>query len=139
MNRGFSDLQVDVTAFNQDLSKIKKSVDKKSTPEFLRRLMLALLRDIQMLTPRDTGRAKGGWNPGLRGVVSGRNIRKKDGEYQETAKGKEYIIEATNRVKYILFLEYGHSKQAPQGMVGVTLNRARARLAAGEFNKDFLI
>jgi hypothetical protein len=44
--------------------------------------------------------------------------------------GEIQYIEIANRVHYAIYLEYGHSKQAPQGMVRKTLARMQARLDA---------
>ena len=55
--------------------------------------------EVQVRTPVDTGEARKGWK---RAVV---------GDY----------IYWTNGVDYIRRLEYGHSKQAPNGMVRITL------------------
>jgi hypothetical protein len=55
-------------------------------------------------TPLDTGRARAGW--------------------QQSGSGLEYQV--SNNVPYITALEHGHSSQAPQGMVGITMLEAPA-------------
>jgi hypothetical protein len=64
-----------------------------------------IFRGVKDLTPVDTGKAKRGW----------RLLRRRFG----------FII--NNSVKYVPYLERGHSKQAPRGMVKPTLERLRAR------------
>jgi hypothetical protein len=64
-----------------------------------------IFRGVKDLTPVDTGKAKRGW----------RLLRRRFG----------FII--NNGVKYVPYLERGHSKQAPRGMVKPTLERLRAR------------
>jgi hypothetical protein len=59
-----------------------------------------VLEGVKAKTPVDTGRARDGWKMEI------------DGE--------EYRV--FNEVPYIGFLEAGSSKQAPQGMVALTLS-----------------
>jgi hypothetical protein len=77
------------------------------------RLASNLYQRIQELTPVDTGRARSGWR-------------------MEVEPGGSYLI--LNPVEYILHLEHGSSRQAPQGMVNVTLaeKEAHIRQAAQE-------
>ena len=49
-------------------------------------------------------------------------------------------VELINNVKYILFLEYGSSDQAPFGMVRISMRKLRGRLPkdlGDEFRKDW--
>lgn len=82
----------------------------------VKRLGVNVFARIKARTPVDTGAARRGWAI----------------EYQKTAHGGVTTI--SNRLKYIVFLEVGSSKQAPNGMVRVTLAEARAELerALGE-------
>lgn len=63
-----------------------------------------LFTSIILLTPVDTGRARGGWQI----------------ESSETAGGGIHI-EIFNSVPYIIYLEFGWSTQAPRGMVRISL------------------
>ena len=64
--------------------------------------------EIQIRTPVDTGVARKGWK-------------------RTEADGYIYW---TNGVDYIRALEYGHSKQAPRGMVRITLAELPAKARA---------
>lgn len=80
--------------------KLKRLEQKQS-----RLLANDIFRSVKDLTPVDTGRAKRNW----------RLLRRRFG----------YII--NNAVPYIVFLDRGHSKQAPRGMTKPTFERLKAR------------
>jgi hypothetical protein len=71
-----------------------------------------LFTAIVLATPVDTGRARSGWR--LKRIAD-----------QVSVKWR-----ITNNVYYIIFLEYGSSKQAPLGMVRVNLDRFRKKVEA---------
>lgn len=93
--------------------------------------------------PIDTGRARAAWYPsvvGLNGTFnfdSGKNIKKEavekgktEGSFKDNTKsiiGEKYV-ELINGVPYILFLEYGWSKQAPAGMVRISMRKMTGRM-----------
>lgn len=91
-----------------------------------------LTRRVVQRTPVDRGEARGGWKPGLNTVRL-----EVDGALDPTATlvpleaakvlaamkpGDEYSL--ANSVAHIGPLEYGHSQQAPAGMLGVTIAEA---------------
>lgn len=80
--------------------KLKRLEQKQS-----RLLANDIFRSVKDLTPVDTGRAKRNW----------RLLKRRFG----------YII--NNAVPYIVFLDRGHSKQAPRGMTKPTFERLKAR------------
>ena len=116
----------------------KKQVEIK---EVRKAYAFALYSSIVKKTPVDTGRARGNWNVSVGSPdtsvddPSGYPKPRKKGEkvvkkvvklkYKNSAslpepKGNESIF-ISNNLPYITTLEYGSSKQAPNGMVGVTL------------------
>lgn len=88
-------------------------------------------------TPVDTGRARGNWqiSVGQPAQEIDRLDSKKKGSEpafskvektkMDKADGDEDIY-ISNNLPYIGKLEYGYSKQAPQGMVGVTVANAES-------------
>jgi hypothetical protein len=101
------------------------------------KIALELLRGIVNMTPVDTGRAKGNWYVTLGTPATGFDWEKHDiagGEtindgYQTIQGLQDYgAIYLTNNLPYIIALEKGHSKQAPAGMVQVSLDRVSAGL-----------
>ena len=95
----------------------------------IRALALEVVKRIVLRTPVDTGRARGNWNVGVGSPDSGYTDNVDEGGWQTISRGHAIIggsgpgqiIYITNSLPYILPLEYGSSKQAPAGMVSVTL------------------
>lgn len=93
----------------------------------LRKITLDLLRRVVMKTPVDTGRARGNWQIGRGKMPEGETG--KLGADDSIAAGAPEALQAkmgepvflVNHVPYILELERGSSKQAPNGMVATTL------------------
>lgn len=93
--------------FSLDLSKFVEKAGMK--PEKVRKkVSFDIHSRIKARTPVDTGRAKAGWMLQIG--------------------GSEDLI--FNNVEYINMLEYGHSQQAPAGMVRVTIAEFQAFVAA---------
>jgi hypothetical protein len=93
---------------------------------------------VVMRTPVDTGYARSNWQPGIGAPnVGTQEIRDPTGG---AAASKAAMVAAqiqigdtfylSNNVAYIQNLEYGHSKQAPAGMVRLTLLEADEIAAA---------
>jgi hypothetical protein len=96
----------------------------------VRMLALEALSRIVLRTPVDTGRARGNWLVGVGDPVRGYDPEGFDPAGTDTIQTGQAILNAaapgevlyiTNSVPYIVPLEHGHSKQAPAGMVGITL------------------
>jgi len=81
-------------SFKSDIDRWIKKVEKNSDQIF-KDSVSTLYNSIVSETPVDTGRAKAGW--------------------ELEFKWNTAII--INAVPYIIYLEYGHSQQAPNGMV----------------------
>lgn len=123
-----------------DMSKYAEKA-KSKIEKVRRNYAFALYSSIVKKTPVDTGRARGNWNISVgKDDTSVSDKKMKSGlKYKENsinAKGDESIF-ISNNLPYITTLEYGgypnppksksgktvggFSKQAPNGMVGVTL------------------
>ncbi|WP_445572167.1 HK97 gp10 family phage protein [Pseudomonas sp. E102] len=97
----------------------------------LREIIIELGGSLIRMSPVDTGRFRGNWHLSI-DVVESVTFDDPDPNGQEamaalvsavsdfTAGQAAYII---NNLPYAIPLEYGHSNQAPQGMVRVTLAR----------------
>lgn len=122
---------------------ISKYAEKKGKEikDIRRAYAFALYASIVKKTPVDTGRARGNWNISVGKVDSSTDDNRKGIRYKGTGdvpnpNGDESIF-ISNNLPYIETLEYGgypnppkggkgktvngFSKQAPNGMVGVTL------------------
>ena len=95
----------------------------------VRALMLEVTKRIVMRTPVDTGRARGNWNVGIgnpdravseNGDKNGGGTIARGEVVIESANGEQPFF-ITNSLPYIVPLEDGWSKQAPAGMVKLTV------------------
>lgn len=97
-----------------------------------KQLIYKLYASVVEKTPVDTGRARGNWLVSVGSIDGNTTDRKNKAGTPDTAEiakidameGDEtaYIV---NNLPYINSLEYGHSqKQAPNGMVGITMQEA---------------
>ena len=100
----------------------------------VRKVALDLFAKIVLKSPVDTGRFRGHWTAGVNNVPSGLTGRlDKTGSATVAAiagavggvKAGDRIYLANN-LPYAVRLEYGHSKQAPAGMVRTTIDEFQA-------------
>lgn len=129
--------ELQVAAF---VAKAKGNVDL-----VVRRVALDLFKRVIVKSPVDTGRFKGNWQVAIGAIPAGTlEIDDKAGtatiaRMTATAlnlKAGE-IIYLVNNLEYARALEYGHSKQAPGGMVRITVAEFNAAVnkAASEVPK----
>ena len=116
-------------AFRQKVRSFAREVTER--PEAAARaIALQLLRSVVLLSPVDTGRFRGNWsvqfdaNPQQPAGVdpSGdATITRGEATLGEFKLGVMPSIFILNHLPYSSPLEYGHSKQAPEGMVRITV------------------
>lgn len=118
-------------SFKLDITKfVEKAGDRADL--VVRKVALDMLSGIVMKTPVDTGRARGHWGVGVNSITYGAGIDPSGGS--TIAQGGAVIqgakagdtVYLANNLPYIVRLEYGHSKQAPQGMVRTTVDEFQA-------------
>lgn len=105
-----------------NLKDIQKFVDKKYKPGYekvVRAGLIATSSAIIKATPVDTGRARANWFPSIGTIKHGTSTLTEVITTIEDAPGKVFYL--TNNLPYIKPLEFGSSKQAPQGMVRVAV------------------
>lgn len=117
--------------FSLDISKFNDKV-KSLGDVAVRKICLELTSSVVLKTPVDTGRARGNWF-GTVNTPSNETSTKTDkngastiGEAQaaiKAAPGQIYYL--SNNLPYIRRLEYGYSKQAPKGMVRITITEIK--------------
>jgi len=107
------------------------------TSTALKKFTFDLMNRVILRTPVATGRARAGWTaagkelgikvprPKLKPGDKGGPID--EGEYEEHLEGDRQWIRVANNVDYIMDLEYGHSKQAPFGMVRISMAELRSQ------------
>lgn len=99
----------------------------------VRKVATDLLRSVVLKTPVDTGRARASWGVGLNRVNADVSVTVTDKSGQKTIlaglapinqwKPDDAIVIAS-RLPYIKYLEYGWSRQAPAGMVRLSIIEA---------------
>ena len=94
---------MDIEKAFTDIENYIKTEEKKEITQF----SFEILKAVMMLTPVDTGRARAGWR------------------YEDLSDNQKRIY---NQVEYIIFLEFGHSRQAPLGMVRIAIENALRNL-----------
>lgn len=110
--------------FGQALSNLGERVGNNAQQVF-KKAVFMFLQQVAMRTPVDTGRARAGWQLTADNTS---DYVPPPGDYSD------YDISAipnvpnavsfyciSNNVEYILALEDGHSKQAPAGMIALTM------------------
>jgi hypothetical protein len=103
----------------------------------IRKIALDLFSRVILKSPVDTGRFKGNWQVAIGSIPSGTlELSDKDGGAtiaQVTAETLGLkagdVITLVNNLDYARSLEYGHSKQAPAGMVRTTVQEYGAVVA----------
>lgn len=129
------DLVTNVRAFNEAVEKAVKRIPEEKVKAFTKKVALEVLKGVVLLTPVDTGRARGNWQLDIENIPEGEiDTTDKDGG-PTIAKGLANLaalapfqtVYIANNVPYIVFLEEGTDKMAPVGMVSRTV----ARLAFG--------
>lgn len=94
----------------------------------VRKTALDLQGQMIEMSPVDTGRFKGNWQAGVGGVntdtsaAAGSDAKGRTAVVLEGWKPGQTIY-LTNSLSYARPLEYGHSKQAPGGVVRLTAQR----------------
>lgn len=117
-------LDVDMERF------IRKYRDRALTIK--RKIAIDAFTSVVKMSPVDTGRFRGNWNPSFGSVDDSIDwqARDKSGsatidaivrQVQSAPLGPDLIL--ANNLPYARPLEYGHSKQAPGGMVRVTVGK----------------
>jgi hypothetical protein len=120
-----------VKKFNDFIDRFAKRTGAAG-PVVLRKFTADALFRIISRTPVDTGEARYGW--AAAGQALGIHVPKPDaraknqdpGEYEENLTSKRMYIRIVNNVGHIMALEYGWSKQAPLGMVRITMAEMRS-------------
>jgi hypothetical protein len=132
-------MESNLAQFNKELDNFNKKVPAMATV-IQKKVVLEALRRLVMRTPVDTGRARANWQVTISEPSEGQ-VDSTDVEGNSAiAKGLAaltglpdfQVIWISNNVDYIEFLEHGSSKQAPEGMLAVTVEELRNWLARAD-------
>lgn len=120
-------IYVKAKEFEQQLSLMKKMIEQQPV-QVMRAATRTTFQRIVNRTPVKTGAARNNWSMGVGAKVTATRGPDTDGSealqdiIAKTAKmGMDKPVYLTNRLAYVERLENGSSKQAPVGMVAVTL------------------
>ncbi|MFH2125547.1 MAG: hypothetical protein ABIK12_03470 [Pseudomonadota bacterium] len=127
--------------FTKDLKQFRENLSNRLAVNVVA-IITTIFTDLVMMTPVDTGRARASWRIGIgapdlsceppgsygSGIPTGQTEKLKGLTLRDLAHVAIYI---TNSVEYIVPLEYGHSQQAPGGMVRLTAVKWDGKRVAG--------
>ncbi len=109
---------------------------------FQKKIAFQLLTGVVLKTPVDTGRARGNWQVGIDEIPSGElDTKDLSGAGAEVTgsealagliPGAYQIVYVANNLVYIVPLENGHSGQAPQGMLALTIAEIETQFQSEE-------
>lgn len=96
------------------------------------RLALEVFTGVVKRTPVDTGRARSGWQMAIGEIPTGSPSSSASPPSTPSVQGIDgkRSVFIVNNVHYIVFLEAGHSRQAPSGMIAVTMAGIQGRIDA---------
>lgn len=103
-----------MASFKDQMKKFNAKAEKAATLVF-RGTALSLFSQIVTRTPVDTGRLRGNWQAGINSPADSGG----DSAIGALTLGDTVFI--TNNLPYAQVIESGSSKQAPNGMVAVTI------------------
>lgn len=113
--------------FESDLNEAAKVLGAETAREAAVTLAIQLSTEIVRRTPVDTGRARANWflSEGTPRIETTSSTSAQS--FSASALTGRNPIYITNSLPYIVPLEYGHSKQAPAGMVRTAIAMVMAR------------
>ena len=117
----------ELVAHVKNLQAMPKRV-RKQLWNVLRKTDAELIREIKIDMPVDTGRARASWGAWSATdiVMSNPEAKAADAVHTENEQALE-ITQGTN-VPYVVYLNAGHSQQAPAGFIDRAVERGRRRL-----------
>ena len=129
--------------FEVDLRAFAKQIDV-DLGTVVRKVVVDLHDNIIARTPVDTGRARASWGierDSVGDFEQPEDYTASSGEATADAQSQQFALEGWfdpytvywifNNLKYILPLEFGHSMQAPTGMVAIALAEIEAEIIGG--------
>ena len=143
-------MTMETSKFNRDMKKYTKN-SGISTEKAIRKIAFDLLALILQPPPFSKhpvklGRARAGWYASVKGLGKSFNFGDgegvgqgmREGSFKDNTKAPlNKYVELINAVRYILFLEYGASQQAPLGMARISIRAMRGKLPK-TINQSFI-
>lgn len=124
--------------FNQQVGELNRkliAIQKRAgvaQKTFIRKISIDLLRKIIEKNPVNTGRSRAAWAPlftmlgeaipeAAPPTLLPENQGEPEGSVEESGSDDNYYLLIANNVPYVVYLEYGTSDQAPEGMVRISM------------------
>lgn len=133
-------VEVQNKKFNKFLQRFIRNLSSPKVGAALLKITFDMLKKIIERSPVDTGRFRAAWYPAMEAMAgkggfalpplpegTGGTEGRKKGKIEMSLDGLVKTITITNSLDYAMALEYGHSKQAPLGMVRVTMMQLQRR------------
>jgi hypothetical protein len=124
-------------SFALDLDRFMRKAEVKAERQ-MQRVVIVSFQGIITRTPVDTGRAKSNWRiaAGSKNLSTDENTNVAGNTSEQLSVAgslslKDQVVYISNNLPYAMPLEFGHSGQAPQGMVRVTALEVKSLIAAG--------
>jgi len=122
---------VGIAKFNRKLYQFSRTLVPKQVTLLMKKIGLDILTGVVLLTPVDSGRARGGWQVSINESPEGTSERLDKigadtvsegiGQMAKIAITDKIFI--TNNVEYIGYLENGTPKMPAHGMLALTIQR----------------
>ncbi|WP_116654422.1 HK97 gp10 family phage protein [Pelagibacterium sediminicola] len=134
-----------MSSFSDQIAAFARKTEAKIETA-IRKIALDVFSEVILKSPVDTGRFRGNWQVAIGDVPTGTlevedktgtvTIGKVQAEVLNLKAGDTIYL--VNNLPYALPLEYGHSGQAPEGMVRITVQRFKpiVEAVARELNKQ---
>ena len=142
-------LEFEVEGFRQWTETLIRGMEKRGAERALKAVAFEFLKRVIAKTPVDEGRARGGWMSYL--LANGQPVNGGGSSPAAIAEGinassfterfrrSEQFIILLNAVEYIVILEFGHSGQAPAGMMRLTFRELQAGETMTKALRDELV
>lgn len=124
-----------VRRFQVEIADVIRNRVPAQAAVIMQKIALQALRGVVFASPVDTGRFRGNWQVQQGGAATAVLERADPSGSTTMAAGEAVIARATidaplwltNNVPYAGRLEDGHSEQAPEGVLGITVERIRSQ------------
>lgn len=118
--------------FELELKKFVEKIVPDQVVIFHKKITMELLRSIALKNPVDTGFSRGNWQAGLSTneetiadpITGVESVVQRELPKIESLKAYA-VTYLFNNAHYIVFLENGHSQQAPEGFVAISVASAQ--------------
>ena len=129
-------LEFETEQFRRWTEDLIRGMEKDGAERALKAIAFKFISLVIPKTPVDEGRARGGWMSYL--LANGQPVSTGGsdptaiaegiaaGSFQERFSRSEQFIILVNAVEYIVILEFGHSDQAPAGMMRLSFRELQA-------------